>query len=517
MNVNNLRCVRRRGQLVPPFVLALALSIGIGACAAQGPAVRRSEQRLPLRIESIGIPPIFNAPGVTMNDSDREFLRKQIRAGLEEHPPLHTFDAAPNKLPSTAQLTARITGYRATDTTGEKIFVRTIDLEAEFELSYLGTQDPPLRFTRAYSYQHAYLPTETVATQLFDLQNATGEFSALVIAEFFPSTALDKFDAVRARDPDSGMKADVPLLVRANLEAEEGRYVKAVSLWELVLYEPNGAAIPPAFKLSRLSLGMLHDQGLPDAELLAITGLTEEGPLVYAGFREELRDLLHGASPNEDKIAEQSDYAAFRAHANLGAAHMNLANLYLAWRQLDLAVYHYGMAWAHTRAEAALEKWNQIQFDRKLIANGQANDSTLRLYLRLPPPSTSNHLPGSFDERVLPPSKVRMEGIQAQIRRASGNSAPAALEPVALPALDVQLEPLTAPAGGTKSAPAARSTGTQKPAAAATNTPAQAPPARKAAGQGPAPRQPAPAPPAKVTPADLPPPQDVPLDASPQR
>jgi hypothetical protein len=255
-----------------------------------------------------------------------------------------------------------------------------------------------------------------------------------------------------------------------------------------VLYDPNGTNIEPKFKLSRLSLGLLRDQGVPDGDIQTISDLTEEGPLVYANFREELRDRFKGASPNEDRISEMSDYASFRAHQNLAAAHMNLANLYLAWRQRDLAVYHYGMAWAHTRSEAALEKWNQIQGDRKLIAGGTTSDATLRLYLRIPPPSTSNHLPGSFDELVLPPSKVRMEGIQEHLRRVAGNASPAAPEPVALPPVEVRAvelegQPVPVPAAPPAAPPARRTPGSPTPnrnggaAAPRTVPPAAAPPA----------------------------------------
>ena len=311
------------------------------------------------------------------------------------------------------------------------------------------------------------------------MQNAALEFAALVLAEFSPSTDLDDFDAVSAHDEDSGLNVDVPLLLKANIEGEAGRFAKAVSLWELVLYDPNGIAVEPQFKLSRLALGLLRDRGVPDGDLQTISELTEEGPLLYAGFREELRDRFEGASPNEDRISELADYASFRVHTNLAAAHMNLANLYSAWRQLDLAVYHYGMVWAHSRGEIALEKWNQIQGGRKLIPSGTTSDAALRLYLHIPPPSNSNHLPGSFDELVLPPSTVRMEGIQELIRRVAGNAAPPAPQPVEVRAVELEGQPVPGPAAPPAVPPAQRTPGSPPPKSNGGNSPlpqAAAPP-----------------------------------------
>ena len=453
----------------------LALVFALSSCAwlaAQGPKVRRSEKRLPSRIEAIGVPQFVNAPGVMLNDADREFLRKQIRAKFEEHPPLRTFDAAPSKLPGTAQLSGQITGYRSTDTKGSNVFVRTIDIEVWFELSYLASQDEPLRFSRAYSYQHAYLPSETISTQLFDFQNAALEFAGLVFAEFFPSTVLDDFDAVSAHDVESGLNVDVPRLQKANSEAKEGRYTKAVALWEQVLFNPNGSAVQPQFKLGRLALGMISEQGVPDSDLQLILDLVKQGPLPHEGFRAELRGRFQATSPYEDKISEWSDYAAFQAHTNAAAAHMNLGNLYSAWRQLDLAVYHFGMAWAHSRSESALEKWNHMQGERKLIPEGTVTDGALRLYLLLPPPGTSNHLPGSFDEIVLPPSKVRMEGIQDQIRRVAGNAPPPPPQPVALPGEAVDAPPAPVQPAAPAAPPPRRKAGSQAPKDSGATSPA---------------------------------------------
>jgi hypothetical protein len=220
---------------------------------------------------------------------------------------------------------------------------------------------------------------------------------------------------------------------------------------------------------------LLREEGVPEDVLAKLEPLTVEPAMEFVSFRDMLRGALGGPSPHADRVAELSDYRAARAHANLAAAHLNLARLARAQRQLDLAAYHFAMTWAHTRAEGALQAWQTLQRERNLIPGGLGAEDAIRLYLRIPPPATAWHLPGPFDEGVLPASPLRAEGIRAQIRRAGGIASPPPQAESVAP-VEVQVEPV--------------------------------PP-----GQRPGARQ-APVPAVQPVPLDeLPPPQDVPLEA----
>lgn len=476
-----------------PLAPVLGLLLGLAACSGIKPEVRRSERVLPPRIEGVAIMPLTTAPGAGMNDQDREFLRQQIRARIDTHVPIKSFDAPPNALPSIAVLNGEITHFRTEDLPGEQIYVRMVDIGASFALTYQASEDPPHPFMREFSYQKVYRAGEQVAAELFDVQNALIEFAQLVDAEFYPSTDLDRFDPVTARDEDSGEVAPVRTLMIANEHAAQLRYPLAVRFWRLALFDPNGERVPRLFKVTRLSAGLLREEGVPEDVLKVLEEeFLDAGPVDFVTFREGLRDELGGPSKFEDRIGELSLYQDARAHYNLAAAHANLARMSRAERKPDLATYHYALAWAHTRDPQYLEAWKAIQTERRLLPAGLTDVQAIKVFLSQPPPNTARHLPGPFDEKVLPPSDVRKAGMAGIIRRAGGATASEPLEPIEMQFEPVPLEPLPPQ-------PAARQSAGQpvapEGAAASQTGAAPAPQPSPAARAGtPRPQQPAAAP-----------------------
>ena len=420
----------------------LALLLALAGCGAIQPEVRRSERVLPPRIEGVAVMPIAAEQGALMNDLDREFLRQQIRARIDTHVPIKSHDAPPNALPSIAVLAGQVTQFRTEELQGEQMFVRTVDIGAAFTLTYQAADEPPHRFWREYSYQRSYRAGEQVNTPLFDVQNALIEFAQLVDAEFYPSTDLDRFDPVTARDEDSGETAPVRTLAIANEHASKRRYAQAMRFWQLALFDPNGDQVPRLFKVTRLSVGLLREEGVPEDVLKVLEEeFLDASPDDFVSFREDLRDELGGLSKYEDRIGELSLSAEARVHHNLAAAHANMGRLARAQRRLDLAAYHYAMAWAHTRDPQYLEAWKAIQVERRLLPGGLNDMQAIKLFLSQPPPNTAHHLPGPFDQKVLPASDVRNEGIAGIIRRAGGISVSEPLEPIDMKLEPVPLEP----------------------------------------------------------------------------
>ena len=164
----------------------------------------------------------------------------------------------------------------------------------------------------------------------------------------------------------------------------------------------------------------------------------------FVAFRSAVRRALGAKIPEEAQIVELSSIRLNRAHYSLAAAHLNLARAYRPRRQFDLAAYHFAMAFAHNPSEAALDGWGQVQAARNLVPGGLENRSAMRLYLSIPPPATARHLPGKFDEAVLPESSIRTEGIAARIRRIAGgeNGGGGDLGPIEVEIEPVLLEPL---------------------------------------------------------------------------
>ncbi|MCH8882738.1 MAG: FolB domain-containing protein [SAR324 cluster bacterium] len=268
--------------------------------------------------------------------------------------------------------------------------------------------------------------------------------SALVEIELFPGEPPDETTIEAALDPDTGEEMATPLLTKGNRFAGEGAVDQAIYYWELSLYAPEEESVPELYKLTRRTLNLLRGEGIAEETLEALTGLVDAPPVDFVDFRSAVRRALRAKIPEEAQILKLSSIRLNHAHYSLAAAHLNLARAYRPRRQFDLAAYHFAMAFAHNPSEAALDGWGQVQGARNLVPGGLANRSAMRLYLSIPPPATARHLPGKFDEAVLPESTVRTEGIAARIRRIVGgeNGGGGDLGPIEIEIEPVLLEPL---------------------------------------------------------------------------
>lgn len=439
-----------RGRFWTRWSSAAAVVLLAGACtllidADPEPGAELGEPSVfTPRIEAVVVPPFTRAEGVQINPDDMEFLRQRLREILERHPPLETFDEPPDELPGVATLRTEFTRYRVEEVGGDAFYLRTIDLGIRIAIEFQASEDEPLEIRKAYSYQKLYLPEQDVTALLFDLQTALIETAALVEIELFPGEPPDETTIEAALDPDTGEEMATPLLTKGNRFAGKGAVDQAIYYWELSLYAPEEESVPELYKLTRRTLNLLRGEGIAEETLEALTGLVDAPPVDFVDFRSAVRRALRAKIPEEAQIIKLSSIRLNHAHYSLAAAHLNLARAYRPRRQFDLAAYHFAMAFAHNPSEAALDGWGQVQAARNLVPGGLANRSAMRLYLSIPPPATARHLPGKFDEAVLPESTVRTEGIAARIRRIVGgeNGGGGDLGPIEIEIEPVLLEPL---------------------------------------------------------------------------
>lgn len=371
--------------------------------------------RLTPRINIIVIEPFSQLFSAEIAEADLAFFENELRTQLESRPDMLTVDEPPHELPSVAFLSGTVSGFQVRERQGDGIYMRTIEMSASIEVRFQASNDRPFRIDRKYAYQKVYLPDETVSTVLFDTQNALIELADTFAQALLPVGENPPIILEDATDPDTKETYVVPALANGNRFAAQNRYGKAITLWEVVLFQPEYGPEEAGYRIARRALFKLDEEGMNGEDLDRLRPLAANPPVPFVELRTKIREVLGKISPMEDRILALANERENRVHLNIAAAHRNLAEYYSLHKRKDLAVYHFAMAFAHKQSEQNLDSWGVMQSGRQLIPGGLSDLEALRIYLRVPPPGYVHHIIGPVQETVLPVSGLRVEEIQDRL------------------------------------------------------------------------------------------------------